>query len=236
MDRDSFVMHRNFLDGIPEEEQFKWLKIITEYAFNGVVPEFSNWLENKIFTNIQNRIEADREAYEIKKERNRQRQAEWRKKNGVTVTNVSNTCHTLSQSESVTLDTDTPSVSVSDSVSDSEFVFDSEFKSDSVSDSEFKREGNKSSPAREKKSSRIPTDEEVRAYMYEKGYTFNVDKLLNHYQANGWTQSSGAPIKDWKAAVRQWNIREKEFAPKTEVVETPSHVDYNSDEWKQEDW
>lgn len=233
MDRDSFVMHRNFLDGIPEEEQFKWFKVITEYAFNGTVPEFSNWLENKIFTNIQNRIEADREAYEIKKERNRQRQAEWRKKNGVTVTNVSNTCHTLSQSESVTLDTDTPGVSVSefksDSVSDSEFVFDS----DSVfkSDSEFKREGDTSCPAPSTKRFQKPTLEEIRAYLNEKGYTFSAEAFYNFYESNGWKVGKN-PMKSWKAACTTWQERE----PKDQNFDSNAAIDYNSPEWKQEDW
>lgn len=233
MDRDSFVMHRNFLEGIPEEEQFKWFKVITEYAFNGVMPEFSNWLENKIFTNIQNRIEADREAYEIKKERNRQRQAEWRKKNGVTVTNVSNTCHTLSQSESVTLDTDTPSVFVSDSVSDSDFVsvFDSDSVSEFKSDSEFKREVDTSCPAPSTKRFQKPTIEEIKEYVSKKSYTFSPEAFFNFYESNGWKVGKNS-MKDWKAACKTWQQRE----PKQEVFETPSHVDYNSPDWQQEDW
>lgn len=225
-EKDSFVMHRSFLSGIPEEEQFKWFKIICDFAFDGVEPQFKNWYEEKIFENVKTRIKADKEAYELKKERNRQRQAEWRKKNGVTVTNVSNACHTLShsvtpchnlsQTKNVTLNTNTPSVSDIDSVFDSDIDIVSDIDIgidiDSVSDSVFEREGNKSSPAPAKKSFKKPTLEEIKAYMAEMNYTFDAGQFYDHYEANGWVQGKGKKITDWKAAVRNWNRREKEFS------------------------
>lgn len=246
MDRDSFVMHRNFLEGIPEQEQFKWFKCICSYAFDNEEPKFENWLEEKIWIHIKDRIECDREAYDKRVEYQKRYYERKKGKNNSTVENIENVdnvenvknfenienVENFENFDNVYLESRRNTVSESEFKSESVSVSDTE----SVSESEFKREGNKSSLAREKKISRIPTDEEVRAYVSEKGYTFNVDKLLNHYQANGWKQSSGAPIKDWKAAVRQWNLREEEFAPKQTVFETPSHVDYNSPDWQQEDW
>ena len=35
--------------------------------------------------------------------------------------------------------------------------------------------------------------------------------FLDHYEANGWVQGKGKPIKNWKAAIRNWNRREPEF-------------------------
>ncbi len=49
-----------------------------------------------------------------------------------------------------------------------------------------------------------PTIEEVAAYCTERKNNVNPEKFMNHYQANGWVQSRGKPIRDWKAAVRNW--------------------------------
>jgi hypothetical protein len=49
-----------------------------------------------------------------------------------------------------------------------------------------------------------PTIEEVKAYCSERGNSVNPSAFLAHYEANGWVQGRGKPIKDWKAAVRVW--------------------------------
>ena len=54
-----------------------------------------------------------------------------------------------------------------------------------------------------------PSPTEVRAYCDEGGYT-NVDEyaFVDFYTAKGWKVGS-QPMKDWKAAVRNWNRREE---------------------------
>lgn len=49
-----------------------------------------------------------------------------------------------------------------------------------------------------------PSVEEVRAYCKEKGYGIDPERFVDYYQANGWVQGKGKPIKDWKACVRTW--------------------------------
>ena len=56
-----------------------------------------------------------------------------------------------------------------------------------------------------------PTLEEVRAYCQEKGFTFDPDMFFNHYEANGWVQGKGKPIKSWQACCNTWQRREGEF-------------------------
>lgn len=51
-----------------------------------------------------------------------------------------------------------------------------------------------------------PTDEEVAAYVAEKGYHFNPAQFVPHYQSNGWKVGS-QPMKDWRAACRTWEMR-----------------------------
>ena len=65
-----------------------------------------------------------------------------------------------------------------------------------------------------------PTVEQVQDYSdeyratpkaREKGWPkrpFDADHFVDHFTQNGWKQSRGNPIKDWKAAVRNWGRNE----------------------------
>lgn len=54
-----------------------------------------------------------------------------------------------------------------------------------------------------------PTDEDVAAYVAEKGYHFNPDSFVPHYQSKGW-KVGDQPMKDWRAACRTWETKWKE--------------------------
>lgn len=49
-----------------------------------------------------------------------------------------------------------------------------------------------------------PTLDEVRAYCLERNNTIDAEKFFDYYEANGWVQGKGKPVKDWKACVRTW--------------------------------
>lgn len=54
-----------------------------------------------------------------------------------------------------------------------------------------------------------PTLEEVQQYCAEKSFTFDPIMFFNHYEANGWVQGKGKPIKSWRACCNTWQQREK---------------------------
>ena len=54
-----------------------------------------------------------------------------------------------------------------------------------------------------------PTEEEVKAYVLEKGYHFNPEQFIPHYQSKGWKVGK-EPMKDWQAACRTWEASWKE--------------------------
>jgi len=54
-----------------------------------------------------------------------------------------------------------------------------------------------------------PTLEELRSYIREKGYTFDAETFIAYYDSNGWRIGRN-PMKDWKAACRTWQQKEKE--------------------------
>ena len=52
-----------------------------------------------------------------------------------------------------------------------------------------------------------PSLQDVIEYCREKGYRMNPEEFIDHYDANGW-KVGRTPMKDWKAAVRNWERRE----------------------------
>ncbi len=54
-----------------------------------------------------------------------------------------------------------------------------------------------------------PTLDEVKNYCLERRNDVDPEKFINHYTANGWKVGGKAPMKDWQAAVRNWEKSEK---------------------------
>ena len=57
-------------------------------------------------------------------------------------------------------------------------------------------------------SRRPPSVEEVRAYCAERGNGVNPGHFVDYYAAQGWRLSNGRVMRDWKAAVRNWEHRD----------------------------
>ena len=87
----------------------------------------------------------------------------------------------------------TDSVSVNVSVNDSVNV------SDSVNVAEAKPV----EPAPTRKRFVKPELEEIREFCFEKNINIDVDRFFNYYESKGW-KVGVSPMKDWKAAVRNW--------------------------------
>lgn len=61
-----------------------------------------------------------------------------------------------------------------------------------------------------------PSYDEVKAYCDERGNSIDPQRFIDYYQANGWKVGK-ASMKDWKAAVRNWESREKPGEKKKEL-------------------
>lgn len=53
-----------------------------------------------------------------------------------------------------------------------------------------------------------PAREDVAAYCAERGNSVDPDRFIDYYAAQGWKLSNGVKMKDWRAAVRNWERRE----------------------------
>lgn len=57
-----------------------------------------------------------------------------------------------------------------------------------------------------------PTVEEVAKYCTERGNRINAQNFVDFYESKGW-KVGGSPMKDWKAAIRTWEQRDKDKTP-----------------------
>lgn len=64
-------------------------------------------------------------------------------------------------------------------------------------------------PAKPKKFQK-PTIEQIKAYCKEAGKNIDAEAFFDFYEAKGWVVGR-APMKDWKAAVRNWAKNESQF-------------------------
>ena len=67
--------------------------------------------------------------------------------------------------------------------------------------------GQPSVAKRAQKSFHPPTVEEVEEYCRDRGIVIDVQRFVNYYESNGWMVGK-VKMKDWKAAVRNWEQRE----------------------------
>ena len=58
-----------------------------------------------------------------------------------------------------------------------------------------------------------PTLEEISDYCINRGNLVDPEQFYNFYESKGWVVGK-SPMKDWRAAVRTWEKREKEVAPR----------------------
>lgn len=68
-----------------------------------------------------------------------------------------------------------------------------------------------------KEKFQIPTLEEIKTYAAEAKLFCSCEKFLDHFTANGWKQSNGNAIKDWKAALRNWDRNEIKYLSPEEL-------------------
>ena len=77
---------------------------------------------------------------------------------------------------------------------------------------------NKESKKRE--SAHAPSFADVKDYVDQMGYKMDPAVFFDYYESIGWTRKNGQLIKDWRACVRTWERREKQFA-KSDKVTSP---------------
>ena len=88
-------------------------------------------------------------------------------------------------------------------------------------------------PPKAQKRFTAPTVEEVAAYCRERGNRVEAQRFVDFYTAKGWRVGS-SPMKDWRAAVRNWETRDNApmptRAPKVVTAQCYTQREYTEDE------
>lgn len=71
-----------------------------------------------------------------------------------------------------------------------------------------------------------PTTEQVLAYCTERQNNVDAHRFIDYYTSNGWKVGRNA-MKDWKAAVRTWERKDKEAHRGEENGEDEDDIDYS---------
>jgi len=92
------------------------------------------------------------------------------------------------------------------------------------------------SKANAKKSAQMkrPTLQEVQSYFNEIGSTTCLDdgeRFFDHFESNGWKVGGKTPMKDWKAAVRNWFKRNKEYSNGQSLGSKATLSNLNDTDW-----
>lgn len=76
-----------------------------------------------------------------------------------------------------------------------------------------------------------PTVDEVRAYCIERQNGIIPERFVDFYASKGW-RVGNQPMRDWKAAVRTWEVRDREPEKTAKVVTAQQYAqrDYTEDE------
>jgi len=73
-----------------------------------------------------------------------------------------------------------------------------------------------STPSKTRQRFVPPSSEEVKSFFFEnKSDYMEAEKYFNHFQSNGWLVGGRTKMKDWQAAARNWILRAKSYAEKS---------------------
>ena len=96
---------------------------------------------------------------------------------------------------------------------------------DKLSQDELSGDNNEAPPKATRARTKFtpPSLEEVQAYCTERGNTVDAQRFVDYYASKGWVIGK-SPMKDWKAAVRNWERREREQGTTLQTFETDDFV------------
>lgn len=192
--RDSFIFYRSFWEAIREADeagQRQLYAAIAAFALDGEEPQLTGLIK-AVWLAIKPQLEANRKRYENGK------------KGGAPKGSSNNP--TGRRGKAIATE---PKVPITNQELTKNKANNNVYENGNVN-------GNVNVESKTKKRSVFfpPSLDEVRDFFSKGNFTSDPAAFFDHYEANGWVQRGGKPIKNWQAAARQWERRQAEFAPR----------------------
>ena len=184
--RDSMVFYKSFADAImnlDDETRLESYDAVMEYAFTGEVPDGLSGVALAVFTLIKPQIDANNKRYE-----DGCKGAEHGSKGGRPKKNPTGVSENKNSKTPKGLSPKTPNENENVNVNVNENVNENE-----------KKKGKPFTP---------PTVEAVSDYCQERNNSVDPETFVDFYASKGW-KIGKEPMKDWKAAVRTWEKRDR---------------------------
>lgn len=188
---DTFVFYPTFLTSIEAIKnaamRLAMFEAIANYGVYGTLPDFTDTDPNGLLDGMFLQIRFSIDEAKAKRSTNRENGS----RGGAPKGNKNACKNNRKLPKSIEIKQNNPNVNVNDNVN---VISSNEDKAKSVS------------------RFVSPTLDDIQDYCKERGFNVDAASIYDHYTANGWVQGKNKPIKDWKAAVRQWARREGEFS------------------------
>ena len=194
---DKYYFYQSYYDalkGLKPTVRYTIREAIDRYMFEDIEPVFKDTLSNSIWMLLLPTLRLSKVRYANGKQTKSKPEAN-PKQNGSKSEDISQVCSSISKDKG-------------------------ERRKDKGEEKKDKeKSASASSPSRFKK----PSVDEVRAYIQEHGYHVNPNDFVNFYESKGWLVGK-TPMKDWKAAVRTWESKEKNENPTKFVEEKEERI------------
>ena len=188
---DTFVFYPTFLTSIEAIKnaamRLAMFEAVANYGVYGTLPDFTDTDPNGLLDGMFLQIRFSIDESKAKRSTNRENGS----RGGAPKGNKNACKNNRKLPNSIEIKQNNPNVNVNDNVN---VISSNEDKAKSVS------------------RFVAPTLDDIQDYCKERGFNVDAASIYDHYTANGWVQGKNKPIKDWKAAVRQWARREGEFS------------------------
>lgn len=212
MTRDSIVLYKNWgkvFQTLPKEQAGELIKTICSYCFEDGESEIGDTALEAIFVMIQDKLDEDYKSYVEKVERI--------KKNS----SSKSTRKETNRDEKEQIET----ISSRNETNRNDIEGDTVTVTDTVSISKDIDKGN-----RERSAFRPPDVSEVRSYCQERKNKVDPERFVDFYTSKGWLVGK-TKMKDWRAAVRNWEKEENARSGTTKKTTQPSNTrnDYDFD-------
>ena len=107
-----------------------------------------------------------------------------------------------------------------------------------------KKKNKKNKKNKEREYTHAPTFEEVCDYVKTQQYEMDPEAFFDYYEETGWLKKNGQPIRDWRASVRTWARREREFKAQSgqygngtkPEVEPKKYKEFRKEEYEKDDY